>query len=79
MYVYVIKIVVICIIKTVFKTLYMLHYLPMLCINVIFVSKVSSETRDILDEGKKKKGLFDKTGFRMGGKFGAAAKMRGLR
>ena len=47
--------------------------------NVIFVSKVSSETRDILDEGKKKKGLFDKTGFRMGGKFGAAAKMRGLR
>ena len=48
----------------------------MYVIMYFFVSKVSSDT---LDEGKKKKGLFDKTGFRMGGKFGAAAKMRGLR
>ena len=49
----------------------MLHYV---CYYVIFVSKVSSES-----EGKKKKGLFDKAGFQMKGKFGAAAKMKGLR
>jgi hypothetical protein len=52
----------------------MLHLLCILYI--FFVSKVSS---DNTDEGKKKKGLFDKAGFRMQGKFGVAAKMKGLR
>ena len=50
----------------------MLHYV---CYHVFFVSKVSSDT---LDEGKKKRGLFNKAGI-MQGKFGAAAKMKGLR